>query len=257
MGDSFFDIILFILIVILITTIIYGVITFKTKKEKEYDRRLQKSLEEEYIIDPETGVKLTLEEAESGKWFAHDNEFRTIPEDELNKIPIDEEKQVQVALNYLRESRFFTKIELNDNEVNKLIDTKILSGYGDWSYSNTYKFENGYVFLPTIDGSRIETHLMIWLKIQNIQGHYLFREKTNSEKFFDLIRNDDEIKLKNYECFTIKKSINILNTIHIINKIKQHKGLEIEINNTNLFLKTLKLISIEDVKMMEKIIKKL
>lgn len=254
MSDSIFDIIIFILIVILVITIIHGILTFKTKKEKEYERKLKESLADEFITDPETGVKLTLEEAESGKWLAHDNEFRTIPDKELNKIPVDEEKQVQIALNYLRGSRFFTKTKLNDEEINKLEDTKILSGYDDWSYSNAYKFENGFIFLPTIEGSRIETHLMMCLKIPNTEGHYLFREKTSSERFFDSIRNDDDIKLKNYECFTVKKSTNIVRVINLINKISSFDGLQIEINHNNLFIKTLKLVSEKDVKKLKKLI---
>ena len=46
-------------------------------------------MEDEYIIDPETGAKLTLEEAESGHWIAHENEFRTIPDSELNNLPTE------------------------------------------------------------------------------------------------------------------------------------------------------------------------
>ncbi|TXE15357.1 hypothetical protein ES692_17015 [Psychroserpens burtonensis] len=37
-----------------------------TSEQKEYDRKLKESLADEYIIDPETGTKLTLEQAESG-----------------------------------------------------------------------------------------------------------------------------------------------------------------------------------------------
>lgn len=232
----------------------------QNKEYKEYERKLKESLKDEFIIDPETGIKLTLEEAENGKWLAHDNEFRTIPDEEINKITNVNEKQIQIALNYLRESRFFTKTDLTDLEVDKLIDTKILSGYDDWSYDDCYKFENGLIFSPSVEWNRgefyQESHLMIWLKIQNIDGHYAFREKFASEKFFDTIRSDDEIKLKNYECFTIKKSFNIIKINSILSKIIPTKDLEIEIDNNNLFIKTRKLVSIEDIKAMELLINK-
>ncbi|QYA26684.1 hypothetical protein G3I01_14655 [Gramella sp. MT6] len=54
-----------------------------TKAEREYEKRINESLADEYIIDPETGAKLTLEEAESGHWINHDNEYITIPEKEI------------------------------------------------------------------------------------------------------------------------------------------------------------------------------
>lgn len=252
--DSFIDIVFGILILALVIVVLYAIFTFKTTKEKEYEKKLKESLKDEFIIDPETGVKLTLEEAESGKWFTHDNEFRTIPRDELNKIPFERERQIETALNYLRGSRFFTKAILNIAEEKILDATKILSGYQDWSYYDVYKFPKGYIFLPTVDDYVTETRLMLWLKINNIRGHYLFREKTSSEKFFDKIRNDDEIKLENYECFTVKKSHNSISIINILKKIINKNGLEIEINNDDLFIKTLKLVSVDDVKKMEAII---
>ncbi|WP_452599128.1 hypothetical protein [Pontimicrobium sp. MEBiC01747] len=230
----------------------------KTPEDKEYERKLKESLNDEFITDPETGVKLTLEEAESGVWLAHDNEFRTIPEEELNKIANDNEREVEVALNYIRESRFFIKTDLTYEEENKLKKTKVLKGYDNWFYSDAYKFENGFIFLPSVEWNKNrfhqEVHLMIWYKIETIEGHYLFREKTSSEKFFDRIRNDDDIKLKNYECFTVEKSRNIIKINTILNKIIHNKGLEIEIDNDNLFIKTLKLVDLEDVKKMERII---
>ena len=98
---------------------------------------------------------------------------------------------------------------------------------------------------------------MLLLKIESIDWHYTFREKTGTEKFFDSIRNDDEIKLKDYECFTVSKTLNPIRTINLVNKIVKLKGLEIEIHNENLFIKTLNLASLEDVKTLEVLISKL
>jgi len=221
--DSFFDIFIAILVIMIIITAFHGIITYQTPKEKEYNKKLKRSLQDEYIIDTETGVKLTLEEAESGNWLAHDNEFRTIPKEDLNKLPTEAEKNAEIAINYLRSSTYFRKTKLDANQLKILDKTKILSGYDDWSYSHSYKFEKGIIFLPAPELNKgyyyCESHIMIWMKIESIEGHYIFKEKTASERFFDLIRNDDDIKLKDYESMTLRSSNKILVINNILSKI--------------------------------------
>ena len=232
-------------------------------EHKEYKRKLKESLADEFIIDPETGAKITLEEAESGHWVTHDNEFRTIPETELEKLLTEDEKQIEIALNYLRESKDYRKTELTDEQFDVFDKTKILNNYDDWSYSNPFSFENGIVILPApeLHGMTYyqddykESHLMFWKKIKNINGHYYLREKSTAEKVFDKFRNDDDLQLEDYECFTIKKSFDLILINKFLEKFENQKGLEIEINNENLLIKTLKLISIEDIKRIEKLLK--
>ena len=96
---------------------------------------------------------------------------------------------------------------------------------------------------------------MFWIKTDNVNGHYFFREKSLPEKLLDLLRNDDELKLTDYECFTIKKSHSIILIRKILNLFENEKGLEIEIDNENLFIKTTKLVNIDDIIRIEKIIK--
>ena len=255
------EIIIIVLCLFLFFIGFYTIITKRDLFEGENEKKLRESLKDEFIIDPETGAKLTLEEAQSGNWLVHDNEFRATPQHELDKIPYEKERQIEIALNHLKESRYFTKYRFNDFEVKTIEETKILSGYDDWSYSNCFKFERGFIFMPYVNYGRgnnyFENHLMLWLKIESIDGHYTFREKTGTEKFFDSIRNDDEIKLKDYECFTVSKTLNPIRTINLVNKIVKLKGLEIEIHNENLFIKTLNLASLEDVKTLEVLISKL
>ena len=257
--NIFFEILFFGLLIIGF----YFVFTHKTKKEKEYDKKLKESLADEYIIDPETGTKLTLEEAESGHWIAHDNEFRTISETELKNLPTEDEKIVERALNYLRSSKEYRKTKLTDKQIEILEKTKVLNSYDDWHYSNPFEFKKGIVLLPAPElhgmtyyqNTYCESHLMYWVKIDNINGHYFFREKSSSEKFFDLIRDDDQIKLSDYECFTFKKSHNIILIKSILKNFENEKKLEIEINNKNLFVKTTKLVNLDDIIRIEKIIK--
>ncbi|MEW4924023.1 hypothetical protein [Algibacter sp. 2305UL17-15] len=262
MGDIF-DIIIAVLVFTIFILLIRLAFTYKTKSEREYEEKLKKSLADEYIIDPETGAKLTLEQAESGYWVAHDNEFNTVSEKDIDKLPTEDEKIAHIALNYLKGSRNYMKIELSEIQFNVIKETKILNSYDDWSYSNPFKFEKGIVFLPVpeLHGNNhyqidyAESHVMFWVNIKNINGHYLFREKTSSEKFLDLLRNDDEIKLQNYECFTFKKSLSFILIKPIIESFKNEKGLEVELHNDNLFIKNTKLVNLSDIENIEKIIK--
>ena len=72
MTDITVDYIIYILIGILVVILLYYLLTYKTAEEKEYNKKLKESLEDDYIIDPETGTKITLEEAESGIWEVED-----------------------------------------------------------------------------------------------------------------------------------------------------------------------------------------
>ncbi|GAA3561456.1 hypothetical protein [Snuella lapsa] len=251
------EIFLFIGLTVVVIALIYWMFS-RTPEEREYDRKLKESLKDEFIIDPETGAKLTLEQAESGHWIAHDNEFKTVSETELDKLPSEGEKQVQIALNYLRESKSCRRAKFSEEQLGIIEETKTLNYYDDWSYSDLYKFENGFVFLPSVElnlaGHYRESHLMFWVKISSINGHYYFREKSSSEKIFDLLRNDDEIKSDRYECFTLKKSHAIIHIKRILEIFEEEKGLEVEIINDNLFIKTLKLVSLEDIIRVEKVV---
>ncbi|WP_047544843.1 hypothetical protein [Psychroserpens sp. Hel_I_66] len=250
---------IFITAGILILFILFLGFKSDTPKQKEYDRKLKESLADEYIIDPETGIKLTLEQAESGHWIAHENEFRIIPEHELEKLPTKDERLAEIALNYLRESKEYLRTELTNEQFDFLEKTKILTEYDDWEYSNPFKFKKGIVLLPSVELNGTihykESHLMFWVKIDNINGHYFFREKSSSEKFLDLFRDDDDIKFSDYESFTLKKSHNIILIKNLLKHFENEKKLEIEIDNENLFIKTTKLVNLDDIIRIEKIVK--
>lgn len=233
------------------------------RKDKKHENKIKKSLEEEFIIDPETGIKLTLEEAESGHWISHDNEHRPIPESEIENLISDGQKTLARAINYLRNDKNYKKIFLTEEQTETLIKTKILSKYDDWEYSNSFSFENGIlIFLePEIYGKTYfeedysETQLMFWLKIDRLEGHYYLREKSFTEKFLDKFRNDDYLKLKDYESFTFKKGNDLIRIHKLLDNFENQKGLEIEFYKNNLFIKTLKLANLDDIIRIEKIIK--
>ena len=253
-----FIVIIFICLVVVIVLLI----GYKSNSEKEYEANLKKSLEDEFIIDPSTGAKITLAEAESGHWIAHDNEYRTVPEKEISKFFTEEEKQLERALNYLRESKLYKRAMLTENQLALLESTKMLSKYYNWTYSDVFQFEDGYVFLPAPELQGLtyyeddykESHLMFWKTIKNINGHYFLREKSVTEKIFDRFRSDDDLQLTNYESFTFQHSFEVLRITKTLENFEGQKGLEIEFHNDSLFIKTMKLPSIEDIQRLEKIV---
>jgi len=257
------DDIILLLIIIFIFGFIFLIFRFKSKTEREYERKLKESLNEEFIIDPNTGAKLTLEQAQSGHWIQHDNEF--LPREQNHFL--EDEQEVEKSLNYLRVSHEYQKQKLTNEQVDLLEKTKILSKYNDWSYSDTFRIEycNGFVFHPAVnisgnqhtyyDDDYNESQIMFWIELNFNSGHYYLREKSNSEKLLDIIRNDDDLRLDNYESFTFEKSENMILVNNILNTFKGEKDLEIEFYHKNLFFKNRKLINLEDLLRLEKIAK--
>lgn len=246
---------------------LYNLFTKGSKQEQEYNRKLKESLADEFIIDPETGAKLTLEQAESGHWIAHDNEFNTISESDIDKLFSEEQKNAKRGINYLKESSDYRKQKFTEQDIHILEKTKTLSKYDDWSFGNCFRLEyaNGFVFLPAVkiidnepgyfDNSYHESQVMFWLKLNIDLCHYYLREKSKVEKFFDLLKNDDDLKLQNYESFTFRKSPNLINIIRILKSFEGNKGLEIEFMDSTLLIKSQKLANLEDIKRIENVIK--
>jgi hypothetical protein len=237
-----------------ILILLYFMFKGPTEELKDELQRLKESLEDDRIFDPETGVYISLEEAESGQWSTDDREKHYIPEQQLSK----EGDNLKIAINYLYNSEFYTKTgPLPDTEYDIIESSKILGKYDDWSYSNTLKFEKGYAFLPLVDEGVDGSLLMYLIKIPSLKGHYYLREKEAAEKFFDHFRDDDDLTLKNYESFTLRKSKNTHMINNFLKVFEGEKGLEIEINDTFLMIKTLKLVNLEDILRIEKIIKRM
>jgi len=238
--------------VVVIALIMYFSINFKTKSEQDEENKLRRSLEEDYIFDPITNSKISLEEAESGEWEVNEDQFWERPDEDIRKFAFEEQKIQERALNALRSSKRFLKSDpFDDDQIDILLLTKMLSQFEDWSYSNVFHFNEGYLFTPYIEN---EYKLMMWIKIYDCGGQYYFREKTKTEALFDKIRNDDEIKVENYECYTIKPSSQVSQVVLFLKKFSRFKGLEIELFNSNMFIRTHGMINKEDVVVFEKIL---
>lgn len=248
------DIVLIIGFVILFLAGIYFLWNSETEEEKEAARRLKESLEDDRIFHPETGVYISLEEAESGVWSTDDRETHYMPTLQLAK----EHESLEVTLKYLHETDFYTKTgDLPEVEYDIVESCKILSKYDEWWYSYTFTFANGLLFFPVVDRGIDGSLLMFLVKIPSLKGHYYLREKEFGEKLFDMIRKDDDLSLKDYESFTFRRSKNIEAIHTFLSVFENEKGLEIEINDTFLLIKTLKLANMDDLLRIERIVKKI
>ena len=252
--------IVFYIVISLIIVALIGKFFENSEEEKEYDRVLKESLQDEFIYDPETGAKLTLEQAESGHWISHNNLNRVKSKEEIEKFYFGTEKDAEILINHIRVNGYEYK-ELTEFQIEILEKIKIFEKYDDWSYSNSFSFDNGknFIFFPAVEYKTEnyfnESQIMFWIQNDKLNGHYYLREKNDFESITDLIRNDDEIKIDGYECYTYKKSNNILNVIRILKILKNEKELEIEIKEENLFIKTLKFPNMDDFLRVEKMIK--
>ncbi|WP_028979966.1 hypothetical protein [Sporocytophaga myxococcoides] len=257
-----FEISISIFLVFIVFIIVRGFMK-NSKEAKEYHQHLEEGLKDEYITDPETGAKYTLEEVEAEQWVKLEPELISTAKTDINKLFNEEEIETEKALNHFRDNPQYRKVMLTEDQIKILGLTKILSKYKEWTYFSPFQIEycSGILFFPTItvsSGPRsfsYMTQCMVWIKLDKSYGHYYLREKTTTERLLDLIREDDEIKLTNYESFTINKTESSSQLNKIIEKLEGIEGLEIELIENNLFIKNTMQIDINEVTKIEKIIK--
>lgn len=261
-GEIIFYIVAVILVLILITKMLSSLFS-KTEEEKEYEKKLKESLADEFIYDPETGTRLTLEQAESGHWIENDNYNRIKSQEEIEKRYFGKEKEVEELINEMKKSRYEFSI-LSESQLDFLENSKLLSKYDNWSYSHPFSFNDGkdFVFFPNVQyaGTRHESpyqesQILFWIKDDKLSGHFYLREKSTIENLSDIFKSDDVIKIKNYETFAFKKSQNQIYVTKMLSIFEKERGLEIEIIDNNLLIKTLRLVNHEDFNRIEKIMK--
>jgi hypothetical protein len=262
---KFGEIVFYFIFAINVIYLTYRFFFTKTEKEieKEYKKKLNEGLLDEFIYDPETGAKLTLEEAESGHWIAHDNPDRIKHKEELDQYYCGKEREIEELANFLKNHGYkFSK--LTNSQIEFLEQTKILSKYDDWSYSCSYSFNEGrdFIFFPRVtynnnryENGYSESQIMFWVKDNRLNGHVYLREKTNFEALADLIRNDDLLTLNNFETFVFNKTTNTIPLLKTLQLLDTEKDLEIEIIEENLLIKSLKNVNKKDYLRIEKKIK--
>lgn len=265
LNMGFGEIVFYIFITLIIINLLHKFFFTKTEKEKEYEKKIKESLADEFIYDPETGTKLTLEQAESGHFLAHDNANRIKSEEELEKYYYGREKDAEELVNFIK-SNGYEATKLTDSQIDFLEQSKILSKYDNWSYSNSFTFNSGkdFMFFPDVlyynNSHQLgygESQIMFWINDLDLSGHIYLRDKTNFEAIADNIRNDDEIKLNNFETFIFKKPNKMIALIKTLQLFDDEKELEIEVIEGNLLFKSLKFVNRTDFLRMEKIMKQI
>ena len=244
---------------ILLTYFINKLSLFKSKAEKAEEERLEASMEDNMIYDPETGTKITLEQAESGQWIP-DNDFDRLKE--IEKLTDEVKKNLRLVTNEMRTNNDFKPSELSNEQLDFLDGSELLNSYDDWSYSSVFQFSKGLVIMICIEEEGeysyhsedyYETQIFYWLDIKDCKGHYVFTEKSFAEKIFDRFKVDDEIVVDHYECHTIESSPYPQSVIDIMSCFSRNKGFVIEVDRNYLLFKSRRAACLEDFETMKSI----
>jgi hypothetical protein len=149
------------------------------KNESEENKKLRESLQDETIYVPETGTKLTIDEAERGYFIAHDNKQRIKTEAELEQNYSPEQAQAEKIRNYLLECQYaFLTDEVEDRLIEAVSNCDFISKYSDVNIYFTcrinevsflivllvdYQISNGKYF-----NEYAEFHILAAIHYQNI-----------------------------------------------------------------------------------------
>ncbi|WP_417358368.1 hypothetical protein [Flavobacterium sp.] len=230
----------------------------KEKKQKELIKEKQKAwIEDDLIYDPKTGAKITLEQAQSGVWDLPSEEEKAKHKEE-QKASLNEAGIEAGYLFELLKTKGYKAKKLNDEQIDFLEQSALLTQYDNWGYTDCYILnDETVVFSPYVKLERLhyeESQLMVWVKVNNASGHYFMEPKNTSNKLLGSLVNKEDIKIKNYSVHTIKKGFDITNTKKILQKFSNEKGLQVELNNNNLLIKTLVQPNRKDFERIEKLL---
>lgn len=123
-----------------------------SKMDRENRKKLEEQLEDEYIYDPETGLKMTLEEAEQGAVFESNGVSIIKSDAEIDSIEDENIRELHRIRNFFLKSEL-TKVDSDDFE---LIRAKIASLQFSSNYSSietdfiTQISENSYIALTSV-----------------------------------------------------------------------------------------------------------
>jgi hypothetical protein len=98
---------------------------------------------------------------------------------------------------------------------------------------------------------------MLWCLLPQDFGHYYMRDASTMDTMLSRFRKDKTTLVKGYQTLVIKETDSLLKLINILKCLENIPGLEIEVLETNLFIKTRKSLQLEDSKMIDIIVSKL
>lgn len=229
----------------------------KEKKQKELIKEKQKAwVNDDLIYDPETGAKITLEQAQSGVWDLPSEEEKAKHKEE-QKIFLNEQGIEAGHLFELLKEKGFKAKKLNDEQIEFLEQSALLTQYDDWGYTECFiNNDDVVVFSPYVKLKRLhyeESQLIVWVKVNHALGHYFMEPKNTTNKLLGSFINKEDIKVENYSTYTLKKGFDVTNAKKILEKFSHEKGLQVELNNNNLLIKTLVTPNRDDFERIEKL----
>ena len=244
-----------------ILVIVYRLFTPSGYKEKRRLRKTQEKEEEEKmkkrlddprlydprLYDPETNTYITLEQAESGMWDVDD------PKSKMSKEEIKENFSEEQLINHTLREEFvkegFKRIKepFSEEQYEQIEKFELLKQFEDWSYNDHFKKGEITAILLSIQR---DTLISMWIRVKDITGHYIFKEKTTTDRILDKIRPDDDIQIENYECFTIQKTKTTRAIENIIATVNKYQHIEVEIQSGHLFIKTTRPARLTDLLML-------
>ena len=128
----------------------------RSKEEKEEERKMKERLADETIYDPISGLKLTLEEAESGLFIDPDNPGRIKSEEELQNYFTEENIEFERIKAFIIKNNLLTLEEDKEERLIENIISKadIFQSYEGFSVGYTVQlFDNVFISLALVDYS--------------------------------------------------------------------------------------------------------
>lgn len=232
----------------------------ESKSDKEYFKNLKTSLEDAYIIDPETGAKLSLEQAESGNWNSDEVEYY---DDEKDPFLSDEYRFFKESSSYYIENLKYEFKEVADDAIDLIESLHMFAKYSEYFFFKTFsKVEKntmiGFVAvsLANIEYSRTN-QLFCWIKNLGFSGHYILIEKSKVEEKLLQLNGVNLKTFGSYHCEPIEKSTYESQLFDLFSKFSEIKGLDIEYKEGHLFFKTKNEMTQEDINRFEALLDQL
>lgn len=250
-AESFF----LIFIVTIIGALIYFFAFSKTSKsDREEEKKLRKSLEDDFIIDPETGAKLTLEQAQSGIW---NDEEVTYYDPKTDPLVSPEYFEFSKLVDYYKLNSDYEVHIISDADVEFLESSLMFQKYSYWAFYHSFGHisKNTIVSFVLVELNVKTDQLLYWLKDVSFSGHYKLYEISNTDKKIMSLSGVNGTFFNNYYCEPIKKTFYEIELFKFFEKIATINNLEIELLNSNLLIKTKNNVTQQDIDRLEEFLK--
>lgn len=242
--------IVLIIIVISVLGIGFYFLFRSSESDKQYFKNLEKSLEDEFIIDPETGAKLTLEQAQSGNWNPDEVEYYNEEDDPFIS---DEYRFFNEVGDYYIDTLNYIAVEPDETAIDLFYSINMFAKYKEWYFFEALaKPEKNVmiafvaVTLGDIQHSRTN-QLFCWIKNLDFSGHYILTEKTKVEENILKLNSIELKRFGSYHCEPIKKTFHEIQLFQLFDKVSEIEELDIEYFEGNLFFKTKREMTKEDI----------